>query len=80
MSYLGSREDAKRDAMAADKQLDDLTTTSPVGKGGSMEAGAAPLSGKSEFTNERTRTTQVGNKGGMRREFPAEGVSEKSGL
>ena len=80
MSFLGSKEDAKKYAMEADVQLDDLTTTSPVGKGGSMEAGAAPLSGKSEFTNERTRTKQVGNTGGMRRTFPEEGVSEKSGL
>jgi hypothetical protein len=80
MSYFGDRAQARKDAMDADKQLDDLMTTSPVGKGGSMEAGAAPMSGKSEFTNERTRTKQVGNMGGMRREFPAEGVGEKSGL
>jgi len=80
MSFLGSKEDAKRYAQEADKQLDDLSTTSPVGKGGSMEAGAAPMSGKSEFSNERTRTKQVGNTGSMRREFPMEGVAEKSGL
>jgi hypothetical protein len=38
------------------------------------------MSGKSEFSNERTRTKQVGNMGGMRREFPAEGVGSKSGV
>jgi hypothetical protein len=80
MSYFGTKEDAKKDAMAGDMQIDDLMTTSPVRDGGGMEAGAAPMSGKSEFSNERTRTKQVGNTGGMRREFPAEGVGEKSGL
>jgi hypothetical protein len=80
MSFLGTKEDARKYAMEADKQLDDLMTTSPVGKGGSGEAGAAPMSGRSEFTNDRTRPKQVGNMGGMRREFPAEGVGEKSGL
>ena len=63
--------------MEADKQLDDLMTTSPVGKGGSMEAGAAPMSGKSEFSNERTRP-KTGGVSGMRREFPTEGVTEGS--
>ena len=80
MSFFGNKEEARKWAMEGDKQLDDLMTTSPVGTGGGMEAGAAPMSGKSEFSNERTRTKQVGNTGGMRREFPAEGVSEKSGL
>jgi hypothetical protein len=80
MSYFGTREDARKDAMAGDKQIDDLMTTSPIAKGGGMEAGAAPMSGKSEFTNERTRTKQVGNTGGPRREWPTEGVGSKSGL
>jgi hypothetical protein len=66
--------------MEADVQLDDLTTTSPVMNGGGMEAGAAPMSGKSEFSIERTRMKFVGNQGGMRREFPAEGVGSKSGV
>jgi hypothetical protein len=79
MSFFGSKEDAKKFAKEADVQLDDLATTSPVRDGGT-EAGGAPLSGKSEFSNERTRTKQVGNTGGMRRTFPMEGVSEKSGL
>jgi hypothetical protein len=77
MSYFGTREQAKADAKAADMQLDDLSTTSPVRDGGT-EAGGAPMSGKSEFSNERTRTKQVGNMGGMRREFPAEGVSKSA--
>lgn len=79
MSYFGTKEQAKKDAMAGDMQIDDLMTTSPVRDGGS-EAGAAPMSGKSEFTNERTRTKQVGNTGGPRREWPTEGVGSKSGL
>ena len=79
MSFFGSKEDAKKYAKEADVQLDDLATTSPVRDGG-MEAGGAPMSGKSEFSNERTRTKQVGNMGGMRREFPAEGVGSKSGV
>jgi hypothetical protein len=80
MSYFGDKAQAKKDAMEGDMQIDDLMTTSPVRDGGGMEAGAAPLSGKSEFTNERTRTKQVGNTGGPRREWPSEGVSSKSGL
>ena len=73
MSYFGNREQAKSDSKAADMQIDDLSTTSPVLKG-SSEAGAAPMEGKNEFSKERTRTRFVGNQGEMRREFPAEGV------
>jgi hypothetical protein len=80
MSYFGSKEQAKKDAMAGDMQIDDLTTTSPVGAGGGMEAGGAPMKGRSEFTNDRTRPTFVGNQGGPRREWPTEGVSSKSGV
>lgn len=80
MSFLGSKEDARKYAMEADKQLDDLMTSSPVGAGGGTDAGGAPMSGKSEFSNERTRTKFVGNQGGVRREFPAEGVGSKSGV
>lgn len=79
MSFLGSKEDAKKYAMEADVQLDDLSTTSPVGSGGGMSAGAAPMSGKSEFSSERTRP-KTGGMSGMRREFPTEGVGSKSGL
>ena len=66
--------------MAGDKQLDDLMTTSPVGKGGGTEAGGAPMEGRSEFTKDRTRGRWVGNQGSPRREFPSEGVGEKSGV
>jgi hypothetical protein len=80
MSYFGSKEQAKKDAMAGDIQIDDLMTTSPVGAGGGTDAGGAPMSGRSEFTNDRTRTKFVGNQGGVRREFPTEGVGSKSGV
>jgi hypothetical protein len=80
MSFLGSKSDAKKYAEEADVQLDDLMTTSPVGAGGGTDAGGAPMSGKSEFSNERTRTKQVGNMGAPRREFPSEGVGSKSGV
>jgi hypothetical protein len=76
MSYFGTKADAKKDAEAADMQIDSLMTTSPVRDGGSS-AGAAPMEGKGEFTKERTRTRFVGNQGGMRREFPTEGVGGK---
>ncbi len=80
MSFFGSKEEARKWAMEADKQLDDLMTTSPIMKGGGSGEGAAPMEGKSEFSKERTRTRFVGNQGGVRREFPAEGVGEKSGV
>lgn len=76
MSFLGSKADAKKWAEEADMQIDNLMTTSPVRDGGSG-AGAAPMSGPNEFTKERTRTKWVGNQGGQRREFPAEGVGKK---
>jgi hypothetical protein len=53
-----------------------LMTTSPV-HSGSSEAGGAPMEGKSEFSTERTRHGWKGNQGGMRREFPTEGVGSK---
>jgi hypothetical protein len=76
MSFLGTKADAKKYAEEADMQIDSLSTTSPVRDGGSS-AGMAPMEGKSEFTKERTRTRWVGNQGGMRREFPSEGVGGK---
>jgi hypothetical protein len=76
MSYFGSREQAKKDAEAADMQIDSLMTTSPVRDGGT-EAGGAPMQGKSEFSTERTRHGWVGNQSGMRREYPSEGVGSK---
>jgi hypothetical protein len=80
MSFFGTKDEAKKWAMEGDKQLDDLMTTSPVGAGGGTDAGGAPMSGKSEFSNDRTRTKFVGNQGGVRREFPTEGVGSKSGV
>lgn len=78
MSYLGSREQAKKDAMAADMQIDGLdpASTSPV-RDGSNDAGGAPMQGKKEFSTERTRHGWVGNQNGTRREFPSEGVTRK---
>jgi hypothetical protein len=79
MSYLGTREQAKSDALAADLQIDGLSpsSTSPVRDGGSS-AGMAPMSGESTFTKSRTRPPFVGNSGStVRREFPTEGVSKK---
>ena len=71
MSYLGTREQAKSDAKAADMQIDGLETsnTSPVNSG-SSEAGGAPMSGKKEFSTERTRPGSPGQGGGMRRAYP----------
>ena len=71
MSYLGTREQAKSDAKAADMQIDGLETsnTSPV-RDGSSEPGGAPMGGRKEFTTERTRRTDVGQGGGMRRAYP----------
>jgi len=80
MSFLGTKSDAKKYAEEADVQLDSLMTTSPVGAGGGTDAGGAPMSGRSEFTNDRTRTKFVGNMGGVKREWPAEGVGSKSGV
>jgi hypothetical protein len=77
MSFFGNKEEARKWAMEADKQIDDLMTTSPV-RDGSAEAGGAPMEGKSEFSKDRTRGRFVGNQGGMRREWPAEGVGKKS--
>jgi hypothetical protein len=55
MSYLGRREDAKREGEFATKVIDGETTTSPVRDGGT-EAGGAPMGGTTEFTQSRTRT------------------------
>jgi hypothetical protein len=52
-------------------QIDGLEpgNTSPV-NAGSSEAGGAPLSGKKEFTTERTRPGNLGQGGGLRRKYP----------
>jgi hypothetical protein len=78
MSYLGSHEDAKKDAMKADIQIDGLeaSSTSPV-RDGSSDGGGAPMEGKKEFTTERTRHGWRGNQGPLRREYPADGVTKK---
>lgn len=69
MSFCGTKEDAKKYAKEADMQIDGLETsnTSPVNAGGS-DAGGAPLSGKKEFSTERTRPALSG--GAMRRAYP----------
>jgi hypothetical protein len=71
MSFLGSLDDAKANAKKADMQIDGLETsnTSPV-RDGSTEVGGAPLSGKKEFSTERTRPGDLGQGGGMRRAYP----------
>ncbi len=71
MSFLGSKADAAKYAKEADEQFDGLdpASTSPV-MNGSSDAGGAPLSGKKEFTSERTRTGAVGQGGAMRRAYP----------
>lgn len=68
MSFLGSLEDAKKNAKMADMQIDGLETsnTSPV-MNGSSEAGGAPMSGKKEFSTERTRPGSPGQGSGMKR-------------
>jgi hypothetical protein len=79
MSFLGSKEDAKKWAEQADMQIDSLMTTSPVRDGGT-EAGAAPMTGTSEFTQARTRPGIHDSQKSVRREFPSEGVGSKSGV
>jgi len=76
MSYFGDLAKAKADAKAADMQIDGLEpgSTSPV-RDGSSDAGGAPLSGKKEFSTERTRPGMT--TGTMRREYPTEGASKK---
>jgi hypothetical protein len=71
MSYLGTREQAKSDAKAADMQIDGLETsnTSPV-LNGSSDPGGAPMSGTKEFTTARTRPGSVGQGGSIRRAYP----------
>jgi hypothetical protein len=78
MSYFGRMKEAATDCAEADIQLDgnSPTNTSPVKNGGST-AGMAPMSGEQQFTKARTRPGWKGNQGGMRREFPTEGVSRK---
>ena len=77
MSYMGRKNDAREDCKSADLQLDgnDPGSTSPVRDGGDS-AGMAPMSGEQQFTSKRTRPAGRGNTGGMRREFPTEGVSK----
>lgn len=79
MSFYGNLEDAKSNAKKASIQIDGLEpgATSPVRDGKSTD-GAAPIEGPKEFTTNRTRHGWRGNQGGMRREFPTEGVSKKS--
>jgi hypothetical protein len=78
MSYLGTRENAKADAKAADMQIDGLepSNTSPV-RDGDGGAPVLKMEGEKTFTTARTRHGWRGNQGPMRREFPTEGVSKK---
>lgn len=71
MSYFGSKEQAKKDCMAADIQIDgtEPSSTSPVLKG-SDDGGGAPMEGSKEFTNQRTRAGKPGQGSGMRRAYP----------
>lgn len=55
MSFLGSKEDAKKYGNEATLVIDGETKTSPVRDGGT-EAGGAPIGGTLEFTQTRTRT------------------------
>lgn len=70
MSFLGTREDAKRYSREADMQIDgnETSNTSPV-LNGSSDPGGAPMSGKKEFSHERTRASAGANSGGLRREY-----------
>ena len=78
MSFLGTKEEAKRYCREADLQIDgtDPANTSPIRDGGSAD-GAAPMEGEKMFTKSRTRPSFKGNQGSLRREFPSEGVSSK---
>lgn len=80
MSYFGRKQDAAKDCVEADIQIDghEPGNTSPV-LHGSTTAGMAPMSGPNNFTKERHRPEFVGNRkpgSGFRREFPTEGVSK----
>jgi hypothetical protein len=59
MSFLGTKEDAKRYANEAVHVIDGETSTSPVRDGGS-DVGGAPVAtnigGTVDFTQSRTRT------------------------
>lgn len=71
ISYFGSKEQAKKDCMAADVQIDgnETSNTSPVLRG-SEDPGGAPMEGTKEFTTARTRAGKVGQGSGMRRAYP----------
>lgn len=79
MSFLGSKADSIKYAEEASKTPDRESMTSPIRDGGGTGSsnGGAPITGPTEFSHERTRMKQVGNTGGVRREFPSEGVPKK---
>jgi len=56
MSFLGSKEDAKKYGKEATMVIDADSPTSPVGSGGGTDVGGAPMGGTTEFTQARTRT------------------------
>jgi hypothetical protein len=76
MSYFGRKQDAAKDCVEADIQIDghDASNTSPVLHGGSFE-GMAPMSGPHNFSNQRQRPALKPSVSSMRRTFPTEGVS-----
>jgi hypothetical protein len=71
MSFLGTKEDAKRYANEAVHVIDGETTTSPVRDGGS-DVGGAPIATNvpnAEFSQSRTRTGIQDHQKTMRRQY-----------
>jgi hypothetical protein len=78
MSYYGSHSDAAADAKKADLRIDGLSpaNTSPV-LDGSEDPGGAPMSGKHEFSETRTRPGNLADGGTNRRAYPSEPKATK---
>lgn len=74
MSFLGTKEDARRYANEATHVIDGETTTSPVRDGGS-DVGGAPIATNvpnAEFSQSRTRTGIQDHTKTMRRKYGQE--------
>ena len=71
MSYSLSMEEAKKGCKTADMQIDgnEVSNTSPV-LAGSSDPGGAPMGGKHEFSQERTRRPDSPGQGSFRRKYP----------
>lgn len=71
MSFLGSKEDARRYANEAVHVIDGETSTSPVRDGGSDVGGAPIATGvpNAEFSQSRTRTGIQDHQKSMRRTY-----------